>query len=211
MIQRREYINYYWEPYMLSENEFLSIVDYVALRDCNLNTSSEKLIRCLLSTCELFESTMKAMYDLSGKSSFDEYLKKMMSDTSFNMDVRMHLRRGMLTTSFQPFVEAKPGNAPLWWSAHNKVKHDRTTAFDAGNLQNCILALAALYYANCQFVKKIGDYWYTQLPHTHSNCRDVPNDTSKLFASNFLKTRHSVMAYEVYAVTNDEIDDIFKL
>ena len=55
MIQRREYINHFWEPYMLSEKEFLSIVDYVALRDCNLNTSSEKLIRSLLSTCELFE------------------------------------------------------------------------------------------------------------------------------------------------------------
>lgn len=154
---------------------------------------------------------MKAMYGLNGKSSFDEYLKRMLSDTSFNMDVGIRLTRGMLTTSFQPFAGAKPGNAPSWRSAHNKVKHDRAANFDVGNLQNCILALAALYYANCQFVKRIGDYWYTQLPHTHNNCRDVPNDTSKLFTGNFLTTRHSVMAHEVYAITNDEIDDIRRL
>jgi|GEM_PF-6705040 len=195
---------------MLSEKEFLSIVDYVALRDCNLNTSSEKLIRSLLSTCELFESTMRTMYDLSGKPTFDDYLRNMLSDSDFNMDIEIQLTRGMIAFPFQPFTGAKPGNAPLWWSAHNKVKHDRATEFDEGSLQNCILALAALYYANCQFVKKIGDYWYARLPHTHSNCRDVPNDTSKLFSNSFMNTRHSVMGYEVYAITNDEIDDICK-
>lgn len=30
MIDRRTYLEHYWNPYMLSEHEFLEITDYVA-------------------------------------------------------------------------------------------------------------------------------------------------------------------------------------
>lgn len=209
LLTRNEYINQFWEPYLLSEREFLKIVDYVALRDNNLGTSSEKLIRCLLNTCELFESLMKSMYGLGKRSSFDEYFKHMQSDAGFNMGVQIEMLRGMLTISLEPFVGASPVKAPSWWTAHNKVKHHRAARFDMGNLGNCLMALAALYYVNCLFVKRVGDYWHARLPHTHENCIDVPNDISKLFRCKFICTRHTVASYETYAITAEEIEDMF--
>lgn len=67
MIDRRTYLEHCWDPYMLSEREFLEITDYVALRKPNYQTCSEKLVRSLLTTCKLFESAMKVMYDFANK------------------------------------------------------------------------------------------------------------------------------------------------
>lgn len=43
MIDRRTYLEHYWNPRMLSEREFLEIADYVALRKSNYQIYSEKL------------------------------------------------------------------------------------------------------------------------------------------------------------------------
>ena len=38
MIDRRTYLEHYWNPYMLSEREFLEIAGCVALRKSNYHT-----------------------------------------------------------------------------------------------------------------------------------------------------------------------------
>ncbi len=34
---------------------------------------------------------------------------------------------------------------PDWWTAYNKVKHQRNTHYDRGNLKNCLNAIAGLF------------------------------------------------------------------
>lgn len=49
---------------------------------------------------------------------------------------------------------------PAWWTAYNKVKHERTSPYKEGktnysraNLENLILAMAALYIIEMKFIK----------------------------------------------------------
>lgn len=215
MIDRRTYLEHCWNPYMLSEREFLEITDYVALRKSNYQTCSEKLVRSLLTTCELFETTMKAMYGFANKRpSFPVYMEKLDGDTLFDRSCRISVERGQETIKLTPFAEMAKEQAPEWWSAHNKVKHDRVREFAQGNLENALIALAALYYVNLILAKRVGDHWYEKLPHDDMNTYDVPNDLSRLFSTDALKTRHHVAGYEVYFMTEEEadklIDGLFK-
>src|SRR4030042_5009668 len=38
-----------------------------------------------------------------------------------------------------------PNGVPDWWTAYNKVKHNRNTDYDKGNLKNCLNAVAGLF------------------------------------------------------------------
>ena len=205
MIDRRTYLEHYWNPYMLSEREFLEITDYVALRKSNYQTCSEKLVRSLLTTCELFESAMKAMYDFASKRpSFPDYAEKLDGDTLFDRSCRITVERGHEPIELAPFAEMTKEKAPEWWSSHNKVKHDRMQEFPQGNLENALNALAALYYVNLILAKHVGDYWHERLPHKDENTRDVPNDLSQLFSADGFETMHHVAKYETHSMAEEE-------
>lgn len=47
----------------------------------------------------------------------------------------------------RPWSGWRQDRAPLWWSAHNKVKHERHDHFIQANLKNCLNAVAGLYAA----------------------------------------------------------------
>ena len=150
MIDRRTCLEHYWTPpHMLSKREFLEITDYVALRKSNYQTCSEKLVRSLLTTRELFESAMKAIYDFASKRpSFPDYAEKLDGDALFDRSCRITVERGYESIELAPFAKMPKEKAPEWWSARNKVKHDGIQEFPQGNLENALNALAALYYVH---------------------------------------------------------------
>lgn len=165
----------------------------------------------MLTTCELFESAMKAMYDFASKRpSFPDCTEKLDGDTLFDRLCRITVERGHEPIELAPFAKTTKGKAPEWWSAHNKVKHDRMQEFPQGNLENALNALAALYYVNLILAKHVGDYWYERLPHNDANTRDVPNDLSRLFSADGLETRHCAVGYDAYLMTKEEEDDMFE-
>lgn len=77
-------------------------------------------MRSLLTTCELFESAMKAMDDFASKRpSFPDYAEKLGGDTLFDRSCRITVERGHEPIELAPFAEMTKGKAPEWWSAHN--------------------------------------------------------------------------------------------
>src|SRR5690606_21662780 len=49
--------------------------------------------------------------------------------------------------SLQPWQGWTPTTPPLWWTANNKVKHNRGQRFSDANLKNCLNAVAGLFVA----------------------------------------------------------------
>ena len=47
----------------------------------------------------------------------------------------------------KPWSAWRADHPPLWWTANNKVKHQRDTHFRDGSLKNCLNALGGLYVA----------------------------------------------------------------
>lgn len=114
MIERREFLAHHWEPYLLCEREFLTLLDYVALRRSDFGTRSEKIIRQLLMACELFESIAKAMYVYLKKPSFPDYASSLISDSLFNSEAMIEVVRGAEAIELKPFSRMTSSNAPKW-------------------------------------------------------------------------------------------------
>lgn len=49
--------------------------------------------------------------------------------------------------NFQPWSNWTAGRPPKWWTANNKVKHERHNEFEKANLKNCLNAVAGVFAA----------------------------------------------------------------
>ncbi len=47
----------------------------------------------------------------------------------------------------QPWIDWTANQPPIWWSDHNKVKHQRDQYFDRATLKNCLNAVGGLFVA----------------------------------------------------------------
>lgn len=54
-------------------------------------------------------------------------------------------RHGLSLKPWSNWSKTKNGEAPLWWTAYNKIKHHRHTDFHQGNLKNALNAVAGLF------------------------------------------------------------------
>lgn len=207
MIRRIEYLERFWEPYLLSEREFLSVLEYVALRECNLGACSERLIRSLFISCSLFESLVKAIYGLN-EGSISQYKAKMIEDSEFVPNLPITVLRGEEGLTISPFSSLCNGESPKWWRAYTDLKHNRAKHFEEGNLENALDALGGAYYLALVYIKRIGDYWYERLPYSDENCIDVPNDVSHLFKIDDFETRRHQAGYNSYFASNEDIEEI---
>ena len=208
MLTRSEYLEHHWLPYTMCEEDFLTILEYVALRPSNLSTSSEKLIRSLLSSCELFEALMKQMYVEEfggGKPLITDYIHAIVADSEFDQNQTVVLKRGVDLGARRPLAEIEDGNAPAWWKAHNEVKHNHSKNFEQGSLRHALDALSALYLSNLVFARKIGTYWKAMGETEGNSDVDVPNDISHLFDCPKCETRYHIASRDSYYPPNDDL------
>jgi hypothetical protein len=50
--------------------------------------------------------------------------------------------------TLQPWGEWRSANGvPCWWTAYNKIKHERATEFERANLKNALDAVGGLFIA----------------------------------------------------------------
>lgn len=139
---------------------------------------------------------------------YPQFVDELLADPLVDFSVCVNVKRGAERLSLFPYKSMARSNAPKWWSAHNKVKHDRRVNFAEGNLDNAINSLAALYYIELVFAKHIGDHWYKKLPYDNPDTRDVPNDKSRLFSVDSFSTRCHLAGYDSYFLTNDEVEEL---
>jgi hypothetical protein len=57
---------------------------------------------------------------------------------------------------FTPFSGWPAGQTPDWWTANNKVKHERHNLFNRASLENTLNAVSALLLCNIYFHHKEG-------------------------------------------------------
>ncbi|MBQ9001085.1 MAG: hypothetical protein IJ087_04450 [Eggerthellaceae bacterium] len=207
MITRKEFIECHWNSYLLRERKFLELCSCVALRPKNMVTCSDEIIDQLMLVCSHFESLVRDIYGLTGNgANIGDFLASMQNDQAFDMNRKVWLLEGDGVPDRFPLKGCGPQAKPLWWDAHNHVKHQRASCYEEGAFENLLDALAALYLCNMVYVKKVGDYWLQQLgDNTLDEVRDVPNDISQLFELEGWSTRHHVAGRNRYFATDEEV------
>lgn len=190
---RDEFIINYWKYYCLLEDDFIELTRYIDLRESNLETSSEAIIKQLESVCEEFEGISKEISGLDFydsrinikdyynglKESASEILQK--SGISKLQDIEVSLLYSNINKilPFENWKEESPWEL-FWWDNHNKIKHNRKDNFEKGNLKSLLYALGALYSLEIILLKNIVK---------DKQEMDIPSSKSKIFYIKKIKNK----------------------
>lgn len=106
-----------------------------------------EIARILLSTSSEVDVVLKqlciAIDETSTASNINQYHNPINSHISDFITFQVIVPTQGLT--LQPWKSWKSDKPPLWWTAHNKVKHERHKSFELATLKNCLNSVAALY------------------------------------------------------------------
>lgn len=164
-----EFISIYWSQYLSLEKEFKNTFHYLALDVKNEDSYSQAYAKLMLEIGSevdvVFKEYCKAI-DTSFKSSYKtvfrykECIANCKPDFITQPVVIKNYNRILI-----PWQEWQTLDSPYWWTAYNKVKHERTSivaingvkqeGFRFANQKNTLLALAGLYQTMVYFFYKI--------------------------------------------------------
>lgn len=129
-------------------HDLIKVFDYIEPTSSNMNVYSHRIFEILLRACTEFEANSKAILRSNGfireRYSMTEYhkLEKPCKLSEYKVVVDA-LGENRILIPFQEWsgTEYRPLS---WYQAYNSVKHNRNTHFSEANLENAIMALAAV-------------------------------------------------------------------
>ena len=196
IITREEFLQRYWDYYLILEKDFLETERFLAIDEVNFDSYSNEYIKQYQTICSeidvIAKSFCKEIDSHFRGSTIDAYCKAIIDN---NLDFASRIitlkNRNIKLTPWQEWrysIETlSNGNTrtlvvnPDWWKKYNKIKHTRTTInnetqlpyYKLSNQKNILNALAALYQLEL--------YYYRTLHQRHfANKPDMPTQ-SKLF------------------------------
>lgn len=154
----KEFLSIYWNQYILLEKEFLKTLQFVSLNEDNKRTYSNAYQKLILELGSEIDIALK-QYCLFLESSFKgekihDY-KKIVTLKKVEF-VEQEIKVIVTDEVLQPWRLWNEGkNSPYWWTAYNKIKHDRASFgeidgikqlyYKFANQEYTLLALAGLF------------------------------------------------------------------
>jgi hypothetical protein len=119
---------------------------FVAIDSKNFSTFSNENARLLLSSCAEIESMFKQIIEgktpqASAKNIRDYFAFINTQNPGFCEE---SISSPRLQLTLQPFFGWSRDCSPPWWTAHNRVKHNRNLNFEYASIENMVNAVAAL-------------------------------------------------------------------
>lgn len=206
-VNRIDFLQKYWNYYVHLENDCLQLAQYIEFCSVNYNTCSNAIIAQLLNVGAEFDHFCKvvcgiAAYDRYPYPNISDYAAHLLNEIPDLKNVKVHLQG--YPDDLYPFKNWNPKKASklFWWKAYTNIKHDRTANYTMGNLYNLLNALAALYYLEMYYCKKIAE------ESTQENAIDVPVSASRLFRIVPWKTNYVIIGHNLYTDYENGSDNI---
>jgi hypothetical protein len=147
---------HHWDYYQALEEDVARVRRFIDFSHENLKTFSIELARQLVAATQevdvLFRQICaKCGGDAQSESGYREFFA--MGDYVKIRDIQISVHGcGLKFTPFKDWVH----DAPAWWTANNKIKHERHTHFQHATLENVLSAVSALLIANIYFANANG-------------------------------------------------------
>ena len=143
----------HWNYFLAVESDLEILSRYVEFSTDNYKTYSLEMTRIILaaaSECDVLAKLLCKKIDSSSKADsiikYRTVIKKNVPNLpSFEVEIP---RWGMKLT---PWSNWNGRKSPDWWTANNKIKHDRGNHFHESNLHNVLNSVAALFVLNLYF------------------------------------------------------------
>lgn len=179
----QQFIRSYWNYFLELEEQLVETKRFVDFDKENGKTFSIEYLKLLQAACSEIDVVAKIMaeqLDPAFKSLDNKNIQKWgytIQNTFSNIQsisVRFNNDYNIVPWSnwaYEKYLNKKGNTSyrlikgkqtPVWWTAYNKVKHERTSAYGSGqtnyvraNLENLISAMAALYILETLFLSSL--------------------------------------------------------
>lgn len=161
------------------ESRLIECLSYIPFIENNKQVISPKFIPIILEACSLIDSVFKNSKGQKGKKhDLKSYTKLVEQHLYLEEAISIFLNPPLrFLTPFESWTKA----APSWWTAYNKLKHDRLDNYDAATYENAILAMSGLH----QVISRSEEFAPVLLSAgwLNSNSHDVGGLLSRRFSS----------------------------
>ncbi len=193
---RMEFIQRYWKYYLMLEDNFLDVEQYLTIDEINYGAFSNEYIKQYQAICSeidvISRSYCQEIDSRFSGSRINTYCKCIVDNKpDFPSRVIKLTDKALQVTPWQGWsytTKVQNGKTiinstnPDWWQKYNKIKHSRTTInsetglpyYKLANQKNVLNALAGLF--------QVEMYYYRLLWKNHFCAEpDMPNPPSNLF------------------------------
>lgn len=178
-----QFIKSYWNYYLELEDQLIQTKRFVDFDISNYKTFSIEYLKLLQATCSEIDVVAKIIAEkldptfLNLKSKniqkwgfvIQKHFKEIQSkEVSFLNDLHITPWKNWAYEQYMDknghvrYKLASGAETPHWWTAYNKVKHERTSYYQKekinyhrANLENLISAMSALFVLETLFIKQL--------------------------------------------------------
>lgn len=158
----------HWNQFIALESDFEDCLRYVEPHENNMHAFSTQFSILLLSACSEVDVVLREIYKLAIPKNkqkrttnindhYDAILALKAEDRDCMTDLEnicVGIERNTLL--IEPWTRWGHGYPPSWWTAYNKVKHERSDYFDQANLVNVLFSMAGLLSALAVYYRLAG-------------------------------------------------------
>lgn len=143
----------HWNYFLALESDVVNLSKYIEFCPRNYSTYSIELARLLMAATQECDVLLKQI--CSDGSGNEQAYRVSMTQNYLNFSSHS-IEIPRFNLQFCPFSDWNAGNTPVWWTANNKVKHERHNRFEQASLVNTLNAVSALLLCNIYFHHKEG-------------------------------------------------------
>ncbi|MBI4752158.1 MAG: hypothetical protein HY774_27030 [Acidobacteria bacterium] len=143
----------HWNYFLSIEQDAIGLSRYIEFCKQNYKTYSIEIARILMASTQEIDVLMKQLCQQTGLSASNEGDYRRHIATQFPKLPNIEINLPRYELSFTPFEEWANNKTPVWWTANNKVKHQRHTHYEYASLENLLNSLCGLMVSNLYFYR----------------------------------------------------------
>ncbi|MCU0426717.1 MAG: hypothetical protein MUF71_13935 [Candidatus Kapabacteria bacterium] len=142
----------HWNYFLALEADFGVLSRYVEISQQNYPTYSIEIAKLLMAATQECDVLLKQLSGLTSGNEQDYRTALLLSMPNITKIGIKHIASGIEVRPYSSW-SSSPATTPTWWTANNKVKHERHNKFGQANIENLLGAFFGLYVANLIFHK----------------------------------------------------------
>jgi hypothetical protein len=146
----------HWNYFLAIEESADRISQYVEFVQGNYSTYSVEIARLFMTATQEIDVLLKQICHMKGSTADNECAYRRFIPTVYPTFSNAEVQISRYDLSFKPYLDwsnldVSRRTTPTWWTANNKVKHERHTHFNMASLGNMLNAISGLLIANIYY------------------------------------------------------------
>lgn len=139
----------HWNYFLSLDSDAEKLSRYVEFTEKNFETYSIEMVRLLLSASSEVDVIARQLCIKIDKNINPDNIKmndyRIIINPKYTKIKEMKIEIQRYGLELTPWDEWKKDKSPVWWTEHNKVKHQRNINFQKANLKNTLNSIAGLF------------------------------------------------------------------